>query len=272
MTGSGRIAVIAGRGGLAAIVAAALETPLVAALEGFAPDGLLPDLTFRVERLVPFLDHLTDQGVTRVVFAGAVQRPRLDPALFDPATARLVPHLLSAMQGGDDAALRGVIAIFEDFGLEVVGVDQVAPDLVPGPGILAGTVTEGDRRDAARAAAIVQALGAVDVGQGAVVAQGLCLGVEALPGTDAMLDFVAHTGATLRPDPKGARGLLYKAPKPGQDRRVDLPAIGPATVAQAAAAGLAGIAWAAGGVLLLDRAATIAAAQESGLFLWSREA
>ena len=118
----------------------------------------------------------------------------------------------------------------------------------------------------------MQALGAVDVGQGAVVAQGLCLGVEALPGTDAMLDFVAHTGATLRPDPKGARGLLYKAPKPGQDRRVDLPAIGPATVAQAAAAGLAGIAWAAGGVLLLDRAATIAAAQESGLFLWSREA
>ena len=272
MTGAGRIAVIAGRGGLAAIVASAVESPLVAALEGFAPDGLVPDLTFRVERLVPFLDHLADQGVTRVVFAGAVQRPRLDPALFDPATARLVPQLLAAMQGGDDAALRGVIAIFEDSGLEVVGVDQVAPDLVPGPGILAGSVTDGDRHDAARAAAIVQALGAVDVGQGAVVAPGLCLAVEALPGTDAMLDFVARTGATLRPDLHGARGLLYKAPKPGQDRRVDLPAIGPATVARAAAAGLAGIAWAAGGILLLDRAATIAAAEEAGLFLWSREA
>lgn len=272
MTGAGRIAVIAGRGGLAAIVAAALERPLVAAPEGFAPEGLVPDLFFRVERLVPFLDHLADQGVTRVVFAGAVQRPRLDPALFDPATARLVPHLLAAMRGGDDAALRGVIAVFEDWGLEVVGVDQVVPDLVPGPGILAGTVTEEDRLDAARAALIVQALGAVDVGQGAVVAQGLCLGVEALPGTDALLDFVARTGAALRPDPNGARGLLYKAPKPGQDRRVDLPAIGPATVVQAAAAGLAGLAWAAGGVLLLNRAATVAAAQEKGLFLWSRGA
>jgi DUF1009 family protein len=272
MTGAGRTAVIAGRGGLAAIVAAALERPLVAALQGFAPDGLTPDLMFRVERLVPFLDHLAEQGVTRVVFAGAVQRPRLDPALFDPATARLVPQLLAAMQGGDDAALRGVIALFEEQGLEVVGVDQVAPDLVPGPGILAGAVTDGDRRDAARAALIVQALGAVDVGQGAVVAQGLCLGVEALPGTDALLDFVARTGAALRPDPKGARGVLYKAPKPGQDRRVDLPAIGPGTVAQAAAAGLAGIAWEAGGILLLDRAATIAAAEDAGLFLWSRGA
>jgi DUF1009 family protein len=93
-----------------------------------------------------------------------------------------------------------------------------------------------------------------------------------LPGTDAMLDFVALTGAALRPDPKGARGLLYKAPKPGQDRRVDLPAIGPQTIARAAAAGLAGIAWEAGGVMLLDRAATVTAAQEAGLFLWSREA
>jgi DUF1009 family protein len=116
MTGSGRIAVIAGRGGLAAIVAAALERPLVAALEGFAPDGLTPDLVFRVERLVPFLDHLVDQGVAQVVFAGAVQRPRLDPAMFDSATAQLVPQLLAAMQGGDDAALRGVIAIFEEAG------------------------------------------------------------------------------------------------------------------------------------------------------------
>jgi DUF1009 family protein len=87
-----------------------------------------------------------------------------------------------------------------------------------------------------------------------------------------MLDFVTRTGATLRPDPNGARGVLYKAPKPGQDRRVDLPALGPRTVAHAAAAGLAGIAWAAGGVILLDRPATIAAAQEAGLFLWAREA
>lgn len=266
----GRVALIAGRGALPAIVARELDRPLVAALDGFLPEGLTADIVFRVERLVPFLNHLSLAGVDRVVFAGAVQRPRLDPSLFDAATAQLVPQLLAAMQGGDDAALRGVIAIFEEAEFAVVGVDAVAPGLVPGPGVLCGSVTEADERDATRAAEIVAALGAVDVGQGAVVAQGLCLGVEALPGTDAMLDFVAATGATLRPDPGGARGLLYKAAKPGQDRRVDLPALGPMTVARAAAAGLGGIAWEAGSVILLDRGATIAAAQAAGLFLWAR--
>ncbi len=112
---------------------------------------------------------------------------------------------------------------------------------------------------------------AVDVGQAAVVAQGLCLGIEALPGTDALLDFVAATGGRLRPDPNGARGLLYKAPKPGQDLRADMPSVGPETVRRAAAAGLGGIAWAAGGVLVLERDETIAQAQAAGLFLWSRE-
>jgi DUF1009 family protein len=271
MTGQGRIAVIAGRGALPAMVAAALEGPLVASPEGFAPEGLAPDLVFRIERLVPFMDHLAGQGVTRIVFAGAVTRPRLDPALFDPATAQLVPEILSAIRSGDDAALRAVIGMFEDHGFQVIGAHQAAPVLVPGPGLFCGQLTEADRRDAARAAEIVAAIGAIDVGQAAVVAQGLCLATEALPGTDAMLDFVARHAAALRPDPKGPRGLLYKAAKPGQDLRVDMPAIGPATVAAAAAAGLGGIAWQSGRVLVLGLAATIAEAERHGLFLWARE-
>ena len=137
-------------------------------------------------------------------------------------------------------------------------------------GILVGEPTAADIADADRAAKIVEGLGALDLGQGAVVAQGLCLAVAALPGTDAMLAFAALHDPALRPNPKGARGVLYKAPKPGQDRRIDLPAIGPETVAGAARAGLAGIAWEAGGVLLLDRDATVAAAAAAGLFLWSR--
>ncbi|WP_126977202.1 LpxI family protein [Frigidibacter oleivorans] len=270
-------AVIAGTGALPGLLVAALtragEPVLLAEMEGFPASvpGVTP-LRFRVERLVPFLADLADAGVTRVVFGGAVRRPRLDPELFDNRTATLVPRLLAAMQAGDDATLREVAAIFEDWDLPVVGAAEVAPDLVPGPGLLAGAPTPGDEADAARAAAIVAALGTVDVGQGAVVAQGLCLAVEALPGTDAMLDWVAATGAGLRPDPRGARGVIYKAPKPGQDRRMDLPALGPETVRRAAAAGLAGLAWEAGGVLLLDRDATVAAAEAAGLFLWSRPA
>ncbi|NUB43375.1 UDP-2,3-diacylglucosamine diphosphatase LpxI [Fertoebacter nigrum] len=272
MTGaaeSGRLALIAGRGGLpAALVAALPQPPLVAALEGFVPDAVAVDHVFRVERLAPFLRLLQDEGVTRVVFAGAVTRPRLDPALFDPATAQLVPVLLAALQGGDDATLRAVIGIFEDHGFAVQGVADLAPALLPGEGVLCGAPTEADARDADRAAAIVAALGAVDVGQGAVVAQGLCLAVEALPGTDAMLDWVAQTAR--RPNPAGAKGVFYKAPKPGQDRRIDLPALGVETLHRAAAAGLAGVAFQAGGVILLDPAAMVAEAGRLGLFLWAR--
>jgi UDP-2,3-diacylglucosamine hydrolase len=194
-----RTALIAGAGDLpAALVAAMAERPLVCALDGFLPAGLAPDQVFRIERLVPFLRSLEERGVSRVAFAGAVRRPRLDPALFDAGTAQMVPQLLAAMQGGDDATLRAVIAIFEEAGLEVVGAAGIAPHLVPGAGVLAGDPGPQDRADAARAAEIAAALGALDVGQGCVVAQGLCLGAETLAGTDAMLSTVAALGP-LRP-------------------------------------------------------------------------
>ena len=268
-----RLAIIAGSGRLPGLLRDALDAPpLIAAPEGASLGAELgaPDLRFRVERLLPFLDALHEHGVGRVVFAGAVQRPRLDPGAFDPRTAAMVPRLLNAMQSGDDATLREVIAIFEESGLEVVGAADVAPDLVPAAGVMSARQPEqGDASDAARAAEIVAALGAVDVGQGAVVAQGLCLAVEALPGTDSMLAGLAAL-PPMRPDPGGARGLLYKAAKPGQDRRIDLPALGPHTLRAVAAAGLGGIAFEAGGVMLLDRTEAVRIADELDLLLWAR--
>lgn len=262
-----RIALIAGEGRLAPAIAAALDRPLVYALDHLRPE--VEARPFRLERLVPFLDELSDQGVTQVVFAGAIRRPKIEPELFDARTMAIVPRILMGMQSGDDAALRAVLDVFEEAGIAIRSVDQILPELVPAEGILAGEPTPRDHKDAARAAEIVRGLGALDIGQGAVVAQGLCLAVEALPGTQAMLEFAAlHAG--LKPDPKGARGVLYKAPKPGQDRRIDLPTIGPDTVRQVAAAGLGGIAWQAGSVILLERAEAIARAESAGLFLWAR--
>ncbi|MDI3335163.1 UDP-2,3-diacylglucosamine diphosphatase LpxI [Defluviimonas aestuarii] len=271
-----KTALIAGQGGLPVRLAAALkasgEAHLIAEMEGFPADipGADP-VRYRIERLAPFLDHLAREGVTRVVFAGALRRPQIDPELIDARTATLVPRLLGAFQKGDDSLLREVIAIFEDWDFAVVGASDISPDLVPGAGVITGAPCDDDRRDAARAAEIVAGIGPLDIGQGAVVAQGLCLAVEALPGTDAMLAFVAEHAGRLRPNPNGARGVFYKAPKSGQDRRVDLPTLGPATVAAAAKAGLAGIVWEAGGVILIDREAMIAAAETAGLFLWARE-
>ena len=272
MTAGVKTAIIAGEGRLPAALAAGMaEPPLVAALDGFAPEGLTVDLRFRVERLVPFLRALERDGVGQVIFAGAVTRPRLDPALLDEATASLLPRLMAAMAQSDDATLRVVIELFEEFGFSVVGVESVAPALLPGAGVLAGSVAPRDEADAARAAAIVAALGAVDVGQGAVVAQGLCLGVEALPGTDAMLEAVAGLKPGLRPDPAQGRGVFYKAAKPGQDRRIDLPTIGPETLRGVAAAGLAGVAFEAGSVICLELDAMQRLAGELEIFLWARE-
>lgn len=262
-----RIALIAGQGDLAPAVAACLNDPLVYALQGFTPESLSAT-PFRLERLIPFLDELRAQDVTRVIFAGAIRRPRLDPEAFDPRTAQMVPRILSALQSGDDAALRTVLDIFEENDLTICSVSDIAPDLIPAEGILTGAPSTADRRDVQRAAEILAQTGPLDLGQGAVVAQGLCLALETLPGTAAMLDFAARHG-DLRPNPAGARGILYKAPKPGQDRRIDLPTLGPDSVDQAAAAGLAGIAWAAGGVILLDRAEALRRAEAAGLFLWA---
>ncbi|NGM46710.1 LpxI family protein [Rhodobacter sp. SGA-6-6] len=265
------LALIAGAGALpAALVKALPQRPFVAALEGFPPEKLAPDLTFRIERLYPFFAALHQAGVTRVAFAGAVRRPRLDPALFDAQTAQIVPRLMHTLAQGDDATLREVLALFEEEGFAITGAAEIAPSLVPPEGLHAGALTPRDQQDAARAAAITEALGRVDVGQGCVVAQGICLAAETIAGTDAMLAQVAALPQALRPAPQAGRGLLYKAPKPLQDRRIDLPALGPATVEAAAQAGLAGIAWEAGGVLALDLPAMQEAAARHGLFLWAR--
>lgn len=212
-------------------------------------------------------------GCGAVTFAGGMARPELNPLRFDLTMLRLAPKVLGGLRGGDDRTLRLVAEAFEREGLRVVPAQAILTDLLAGPG--APTRAQPgpeDREDAARAAAIVAALGAADVGQAAVVAQGLCLGLESIQGTDALLDFVARTAAAFRPDQAGARGVLFKAPKPGQDWRIDLPAIGPDTMRAAAAAGLAGVVVQAGGVLVLGRHATLAAADAAGLFLWGREA
>ena len=144
-----------------------------------------------------------------------------------------------------------VAGIFEAEGFAVRAPHEILTDLVAPAGVLTRTEPgTADRRDAERAAHIVAALGAADVGQAAVVAGGICLGLESIQGTDSLLEFVARTAAEVRP--AGARGVLFKGPKPGQDRRMDLPAIGPGTIEGAAAAGLAGVVVEADGVMILE--------------------
>lgn len=270
---AGPIALIAGEGALPARLmeacADAGRNVVVCGVVGHDADLPRNDRPLRLETLGSLIAALKADGVSEVCFCGAVRRPQIDPALIDAATAPLVERMMGALSaGGDDAALRVAIGLFEDAGLSVRAATDLVPDLLPPEGVpTKARPSDSHGADAGRAAAVVGALGPLDIGQGCVVRQGHVIAVEALPGTDWML---ASLAATPLPDDAGQGGLLYKAPKPRQDRRVDLPAIGPDTVAAAKRAGLEGIAIEAGGVMVLDLPATIAAADAEGLFLWVR--
>lgn len=270
----GPLGVVVGAGALPGLVAAAAlshgREVLLIGIEGQPaafPRGF-QSVTIRLERLAACLDALRARGVQEVVMVGKLHRPTLNLGQADLRTLAMAARIVPLFSQGDDALLRGILRMVEAEGFAVRGIDQIAPQLMAGAGPL-GRVQPGpgDMDDARRAAAIVAALGALDIGQAAVVAQGLCLGVEALPGTDALLRAVAAIPSPIRPDPAAGRGVLYKGPKPGQELRSDPPAIGPETVALAAAAGLAGIAVAAGEAVMIDRDATVRAADAAGLFV-----
>lgn len=290
-----RTALIAGRGALPRRVAKGLAGTdwFACHLDGQVPDGVGQSRGFQLEQLGSFLTGLRDDDVSQVVFAGLIRRPNVDLARVDDATRPLVPRMAQALQEGDDAALRALIALVEQAGLSVVAPQDLDPTLVDLP--LAGTPSDRDLADIARAVDVHKALSPLDVGQGVVVAGGQVLAVEAVPGTDFMLATLAKQ-PPQPPRPAGGSafdlfggaadwlsggavpsglppldtpdgGVFFKAPKVGQDRRIDLPAIGPDTIRRCAAAGLNGLALEQGGVLILEPEDVTAQLRSTGLFL-----
>lgn len=242
----------------------------VVALEGWADQrwAEFPHIRERPGAAGRILGFLRERGVRQIVLTGRAQRPSFLSLRPDATAARLLARIGRAYFAGDDGLLRAVARALEEEGFEILAAHAVLGDILPAAGLLtrAGP-NAAARADILRGIAVVRALGAVDVGQSAVVQQGLVLGVEAIEGTDALL---ARCAGLKREGPEGRPdGVLVKLVKPGQDRRLDLPTVGPATVRGAVAAHLAGIAIEAGGTILVDRARTVAAADEAGLFLLS---
>lgn len=211
---------------------------------------------------------LKGAGCSQVTFIGTVTRPNLGALKIDGRGMRLFPRVAAAMRKGDDGLLRTLVEIFEEEGFAILGAEEAMAALRSEAGPLGRhTPRPEDQADIAKAVRVIRALGAEDVGQAAVVAGNLTLAVEAAEGTDAVLARCADLDPNLRGDADHRRGVLVKLVKPGQERRVDLPTVGVRTVEGAARAGLAGIAVEAGASLIVDRAAVVAAADESGIFL-----
>ncbi|MEO0381870.1 MAG: LpxI family protein, partial [Pseudomonadota bacterium] len=168
------LALIAGRGALPGAVAQAqARVPLIASLQGNAPDGLDIDLTFRIEKLGTFFGQLKAKEVREVCFCGAVTRPEIDPAEIDARTAPMIPTLAAAAAGGEDSALRAILALFEEVGFVVRAAHDLAPSLLPTRGMLTQTVPQSDLADQISLAETVKAeQGAQDLGQACVIRNG----------------------------------------------------------------------------------------------------
>ena len=269
-----KLGLIAGGGTLPVEIAQHCERsgrPLfVIRLKGFAGAALQPYAGAEVglAEIGKCLKALRRAGCRQVCLAGDVARPDFASLVPDFRGLTLLPKVIAAASKGDDALLRVMVEVFEMAGFKVQGAHEVMDDLALPAGLLGGPEPSAENlSDARRALQVARAIGQLDIGQAAVVAHGLVLAVEAQEGTDAVLARVTELPAHLKGRPGAGAGVLAKAPKPIQETRVDLPTIGLATIHGVARAGLAGIVGEAGRLLVLDREAVIALADELGIFV-----
>ena len=271
-----RIGIIAGGGSLPLEIARSVQSRggvvHVVMIEGQALGALrsFPHTDASWSEVGKAVKALKRAGTTDVVLVGKMTRPSLKTARPDFGFLRSLPSVIRIFKsGGDDAVLRAVISMFEGRGLKIRSAADVAPELLVNDGSLTQHQPSGaDEIDIAKGLALIAALGRHDIGQATIISNGVIEAIEAAEGTDRMVARVA----TQRRDGKGApvihnRGVLVKRPKPGQDLRVDLPAIGPETVQQVADARLSGIAAMSGYVLAANRLELIRAAEREDVFV-----
>lgn len=275
MGGWRKLGVIAGGGELPVLLADHLAAQgseyWFARISGFADAALQahPGGDFNLGEMGGRFAGLRAAGCDAIVFIGLVKRPDFSQLRFDERGQQMLPDLIAAARQGDDALLRVLVGAAEHAGFRVIGVQDAFEALLAPPGaITRAGPDERAMKDIRKAALVANALNAWDVGQAIVVCDGLVLAVEAQEGTDSMLARVAHLPVEVRGGPEARRGVLVKRPKPGQERRIDLPTIGVRTIEGAAAAGLAGLAIEAGAALIVRREEVAARADALGMFVY----
>lgn len=270
-----KLGIIAGGGdlpiALAEHLASSKQSYFVARISPYADTALEahPGVTLGMGAMGARMAAMREAGVDAVVLIGQVPRPDVSKLELDAGAMAMLPAIIAALPQGDDALLRAVLAEHERAGFQVIGAEAAMADLLAAPGAWgAHAPSDKQRVDISQGAKVAAAMGTYDIGQGAVVCDGIVLAVEAQEGTDAMLARVSTLSPTVRGSPDVRRGVLVKRPKPIQERRVDLPTIGMRTVQGAAAAGLAGVAVEAGAALVVRREEIVREADRLGLYLY----
>jgi DUF1009 family protein len=223
----------------------------------------LPHFWTRLGAVGEILERLHQEGVSEILLAGPIKRPSLTSLLPDKRAREGLARAGKKVALGDDGLLTAIIKELEEReGFKVIAVEEIMAEMAARAGLY-GACEPDDlaKSDIQRGVEVARALGLVDVGQSVVVQQGLVLGVEAIEGTDQLLARVKD----LRRE--GPGGVLVKLAKPQQERRADLPTIGPRTLKGAAAAGLSGIAFEEGAALIVDEEECVKLADKAGLFM-----
>ncbi len=216
----------------------------------------------RLGAIGKMIELLRENRAEEIVLAGKVARPKISALRPDLKGARLLARVGTQLVTGDNDLVNNIIQFVEEEGFRVIGADQVMNELVAPEGLI-GSIYPDKRAqaDIEFGARIAREIGALDIGQAVVVQNHTVLGVEAVEGTDQLIERCAH----LKLEERG--GVLVKVKKPQQDARVDLPTIGVATIERLAASGLAGLAVEAGATLILDRRELARRADQLGVFI-----
>lgn len=274
-TQEGPLALICGGGSLPLAVADSVAAsgrrvvlfPLHGAAEGTPVERHRHHWIY-IGQIGKFLRLARAEGCRDVVFIGALVRPSIWQVHPDLIGLSFLPKVLRAFRGGDNHLLSGMGKLLEGEGLRLLGAHEVAPQILMPEGALGRLQpNDRDRADIALGLDYIHAAGPFDVGQAVIVAGRHVLAVEAAEGTDAMLARMTEMRANRRVRAAVGTGVLIKAPKPHQDRRFDLPSIGPKTVENAQHAGLAGIAVVAGETIIAEPHLLMAAADKAGIFV-----
>jgi UDP-2,3-diacylglucosamine hydrolase len=271
----GPLAVVCGGGSLPLTVAdkvarsgrPVLLFPLRGAAEGLAVERF-PHHWVHLGQFGKFLRIARAAGCREVVFIGSLVRPSLWQVRPDFKGLGVLHRAFAAYRGGDNHLLSNMGKVLEEEGFHLLGAHEVVPDIMVPEGALGhAQPSASERNDIALGLDYLSTAGKFDIGQAVVVAGRHVLAVEAAEGTDAMLARVAEMRESGRVRGRPGTGTLIKAPKPAQDRRFDLPSIGPATVEGAVRAGLAGIAVVADSTIVADPARLIESANRAGVFV-----
>ena len=269
MTDGSDLAIISGSGELPMIIKSFYKKALYITFNNSKKALENCGVNCEFEKLGLLFDTLKNNGVSRVVMAGAVSRPHLDQSKLDEYTLSIMPQLNAKFVQGDNELLSFIAGEFEKKGYQIIGASELLPDLILNPGFVCGTPYEFIKRDIKKDDKILKLLSPEDIGQGVAIENGLVLGIETLQGTNELLKFVAKTPAHLRNGNIG--GVFVKRPKINQDLRFDMPVIGPETIRLACKAGLGGLVVSPLSVIVLDKERCEQIATANNFFILAEE-